>query len=42
MLELRLPERTLETRAFSLAGPILVALIGAILLSGSLLLPATY
>ncbi|HEY4164706.1 MAG TPA: sulfite exporter TauE/SafE family protein [Dongiaceae bacterium] len=41
-LEVRLPERTLTTRAFSLAGPILVTLIGAVLLSGSLLLPATY
>jgi hypothetical protein len=41
-LEVRLPERTLATRAFGLAGPILVTLIGAVLLSGSLLLPATY
>jgi ABC-type nickel/cobalt efflux system permease component RcnA len=41
-LEVRLPERTLATRAFGLAGPILVTLIGAVLLSGSLLLPTVY
>ncbi|HVM85166.1 MAG TPA: sulfite exporter TauE/SafE family protein [Candidatus Binatia bacterium] len=37
---LRLPESTVASRAFSLAGPILVTLIGAVLLSGALLLPS--
>jgi len=36
---LRLPESTVASRAFSLAGPILVTLIGAVLLTGALLLP---
>jgi len=37
---LRLPDSTVASRAFSLAGPILVTLIGAVLLSGALLLPS--
>jgi ABC-type nickel/cobalt efflux system permease component RcnA len=36
---LRLPENAVASRAFSLAGPILVTLIGAVLLSGALLMP---
>ncbi|HVZ02483.1 MAG TPA: sulfite exporter TauE/SafE family protein [Dongiaceae bacterium] len=36
---LRLPESTIASRAFSLFGPVLVTLIGAVLLSGALLLP---
>jgi len=36
---LRLPQSTIASRTFSLAGPILVTLIGAVLLSGALLLP---
>ncbi|GAB2176046.1 nickel/cobalt transporter [Dongia sp. agr-C8] len=37
---LRLPESAVASRAFSLAGPILVTAIGAVLLCGALLLPA--
>jgi len=37
---LRLPESAVASRAFILAGPILVTLIGAVLLSGALLLPS--
>jgi len=36
---LRLPQSTVASRAFSLFGPVLVTLIGAVLLSGALLLP---
>ena len=36
---LRLPQSAIATRTFSLIGPILVTLIGAVLLSGALLLP---
>jgi len=39
-LVLRLPQSTIASRAFSLTGPILVTLIGAVLLSGALLLPS--
>ena len=39
-LVLRLPQSAIASRAFSLAGPILVTLIGAVLLSGALLLPS--
>jgi ABC-type nickel/cobalt efflux system permease component RcnA len=38
-LMLRLPQSTIATRAFSLFGPVLVTVIGAVLLSGALLLP---
>jgi nickel/cobalt exporter len=38
-LVLRLPESAIASRAFSLAGPILVTAIGAVLLCGALLLP---
>ncbi|HVO03990.1 MAG TPA: sulfite exporter TauE/SafE family protein [Candidatus Cybelea sp.] len=37
---LRLPQSAVASRAFILAGPILVTLIGAVLLSGALLLPS--
>jgi len=37
---LRLPESAVASRTFSLIGPILVTLIGAVLLSGALLLPS--
>ena len=37
---LRLPRSTVASRAFSLAGPVLVTLIGTVLLSGALLLPS--
>lgn len=36
----RLPESAIASRAFSLAGPILVTAIGAVLLCGALLLPS--
>jgi ABC-type nickel/cobalt efflux system permease component RcnA len=39
-LVLRLPQSAIASRAFSLAGPVLVTVIGAVLLSGALLLPA--
>jgi nickel/cobalt transporter (NicO) family protein len=39
-LVLRLPQSTIASRAFSLAGPVLVTVIGAVLLSGALLLPS--
>jgi ABC-type nickel/cobalt efflux system permease component RcnA len=39
-LVLRLPESAIASRAFSLAGPVLVTVIGAVLLSGALLLPS--
>ncbi|MES1151364.1 MAG: sulfite exporter TauE/SafE family protein, partial [Dongia sp.] len=39
-LVLRLPQSTIASRAFSLFGPVLVTVIGAVLLSGALLLPA--
>jgi len=38
-LVLRLPQSTIASRAFSLFGPVLVTVIGAVLLSGALLLP---
>ncbi len=37
---LRLPHSTIASRAFSLVGPVLVTVIGAVLLSGALLLPS--
>jgi ABC-type nickel/cobalt efflux system permease component RcnA len=37
---LRLPQSTIASRAFSLFGPVLVTVIGAVLLSGALLLPS--
>ncbi len=39
-LVLRLPQSAVASRAFSLAGPVLVTVIGAVLLSGALLLPS--
>jgi ABC-type nickel/cobalt efflux system permease component RcnA len=38
-ITLRLPQSAITSRAFSLLGPVLVTVIGAVLLSGALLLP---